>query len=108
MEAWTDVDPGKVKQMLESGELSPGRIVDVREQEEWEYYHLPGTRHIPMNTIPERLGELDPQEEWYVLCAHGVRSVYVSRYLHDKGYGRIRNITGGIASIALLNGIRYD
>jgi rhodanese-related sulfurtransferase len=108
LEPWLDIEPKSLLDKVTSGEVLPDQIIDVREQDEWEYYHLPNTVHIPMNSIPDRLQELSEDKEYYIMCGHGVRSVYVCRYLHEQGYGRLRNISGGIASIALLNGIRYD
>jgi rhodanese-related sulfurtransferase len=108
LEAWLDINPKTLAAGLDTGEIRPESIIDVRESNEWDYYHLPGTTHMPMNSIPSRLNELPKEEELYILCAHGIRSVYVCRYLHEQGYGNLRNISGGIASIALLNGFRYD
>lgn len=108
MSGWRDISPQQLIEGLESGAIDPGRVVDVRESFEREYYHLPGTLHIPLQSLPERLDELDPDAEWYMLCAHGVRSVYACRYLHDNGYGRLANVSGGIAAAALLLGFQYD
>jgi rhodanese-related sulfurtransferase len=56
-------------------------IIDVREPEEWERYHLKNTKLISMGTIPERVEELDPGKKIYVMCAHGIRSLHVVNFL---------------------------
>ncbi|WP_245948303.1 rhodanese-like domain-containing protein [Paenibacillus sambharensis] len=105
---WQDISPEELFKQLEEGRVEPASIIDVREQEEWDYYHLPGTRHIAMSVIHESLDDLSKDKEWYVLCAHGVRSMHVCSYMAGQGYSRLRNITGGIAAAALLNGFQYD
>ncbi|MUT65516.1 rhodanese-like domain-containing protein [Paenibacillus sp. NEAU-GSW1] len=86
----------------------PEQIIDVREPQEWDYYHIEATRLIPMNTIPHRLGELEDDKPIYIVCAHGVRSLAVCRYLQEQGYGNLFNVEGGMAAIALLQGFQYD
>ncbi len=52
--------------------------------------------HIPMNELPARLGELDPQRPLACLCHHGVRSQRVAMFLAHNGFERVVNIAGGI------------
>lgn len=108
METWQDISPKQLLEGLESGQIDPKQIIDVREEDERDYYHLPGTVHMPMQSIPERMEQLDPNSTWYMLCAHGVRSVYACRYMQEKGYGALRNVAGGIAAVASLQGFQYD
>ena len=51
---------------------------------------------IPMNEIPSRLGELDPERPVAVLCHHGARSQRVAMFLAQQGFGKVANIAGGI------------
>ena len=37
-------------------------LVDVRQPKEYERGHLPGARLIPVNDIPDRAKELDPNK----------------------------------------------
>ncbi|WP_414046992.1 rhodanese-like domain-containing protein [Macrococcus equi] len=73
-------------------------IIDVREQFEVEQGMLKGALHIPMNDIPERMDELDSEHEYYIVCAHAVRSAHVTQYLLSSGYKAI-NVEGGMAVI---------
>lgn len=52
--------------------------------------------HIPMNELPARLGELDPQRPLACLCHHGLRSQRVAMFLAHNGFERVVNIAGGI------------
>ena len=103
-----EIHPRDLLDMLESGAVERSRILDVRELHEWDYYHLEGTLHIPMNSIPERLDELPAEEDIYIMCAHGVRSMHVYMYLQNQGYTRLWNVTGGISAAASELGLQYD
>ncbi|MBO9606417.1 MAG: rhodanese-like domain-containing protein [Paenibacillaceae bacterium] len=102
------IDPETFHKRLTNGELREAAIIDVREAEEWSYYHLEGTIHFPMQTIPGRLHELPDGVPLYVLCAHGVRSAMVCDYLRRQGFGNAVNVEGGMAAVAALNGFAYD
>lgn len=108
MKNWQDVTPQSMLEMLENGDAESKQIIDVREQFEWDYYHLEGSNLIPMNTIPSRMSELDDTRPIYIVCAHGVRSVAVCNYLEEQGYSNLRNVSGGMAAIASLKGFQYD
>ena len=71
-------------------------LLDVREPNEFQYSHISNSVLIPLNQIPNRLGELDPQQEIVVICHHGMRSLEAANYLVQFGYKNIANLTGGI------------
>ena len=51
--------------------------------------------HMPMQTIPARLDELDKTRPIACLCHHGSRSMQVAAYLAQQGFDVI-NVAGGI------------
>jgi len=51
--------------------------------------------HMPMQTIPARLSELDPARPIACLCHHGGRSMQVAHFLASHGY-EVVNVAGGI------------
>ncbi|CAH1221423.1 Thiosulfate sulfurtransferase GlpE [Paenibacillus plantiphilus] len=109
MNNWSDLEPELFVELLRSGQLDAEQIIDVREEAEWEYYHLEQSSLIPMNTIPDRLHELAADKTLYIVCAHGVRSAAVCHFLQQKGYDSLRNVAGGMAAIAsLYDGFQYD
>jgi len=81
------------------GALAP-LVLDVREP--WEValasIALPGAtvHHIPMNSVPDRLDELDGSQPVVCLCHHGVRSAQVVAFLERQGYEQVYNLAGGI------------
>lgn len=74
-------------------------LLDVREAWELGIVSVPGIVHIPMNEVPNRLGELDPSVETVVLCRSGRRSLEVARLLQQQGF-RAVNLAGGILAWA--------
>jgi rhodanese-related sulfurtransferase len=102
------IEPELFNQKLSEGEITAKAVIDVREIPEWNYYHLEETVHIPMNTIPKKMNELDKDETLYVICAHGVRSAAVCDYMTKNGFTKVINVEGGMAAIAELRGFSYD
>lgn len=75
--------------------LSPV-LLDVREPWEFQVCHIDGSVSMPMNTVPERLSELDSDRPIVCICHHGVRSMDVALFLERKGFSRIINLSGGV------------
>ena len=71
-------------------------LLDVREPNEFQYASIENSVLIPLNQIPQRLGELNPQQEIIVICHHGVRSQQACMYLDNSGFENITNLIGGI------------
>lgn len=71
-------------------------LLDVREQNEVDYCRIAGAIHIPMNQVPQRLQELNPQDTLVVHCHKGGRSMQVCLFLESKGYKNVSNLHGGI------------
>ncbi len=86
--------PAELKARLERGERP--FILDVREPAEIALAAFPRATHIPMNDIPSRIGELDPERETIVVCHHGMRSAQVGMYLARNGFSHVVNLAGGI------------
>jgi rhodanese-related sulfurtransferase len=51
--------------------------------------------HMPMQTIPARLHELDKTRPIACLCHHGSRSMQVASFLLQHGF-EVVNVAGGI------------
>ena len=51
--------------------------------------------HMPMQTIPARLHELDKSRPIACLCHHGSRSMQVAAFFAQHGY-QVANVSGGI------------
>jgi adenylyltransferase/sulfurtransferase len=74
-------------------------LLDVREPHEYEIANL-GGKLIPLNDLAKRVNELDSSTEIVVYCASGIRSAKAVRFLTEVGFGKVKNLTGGIAAWA--------
>ncbi len=77
----------------------PITVLDVREPSEFQICNIGGLL-IPLGVLPLRLNELDPESEIAVICHHGNRSRWAVDFLHQRGYSRAKNVTGGIEAWA--------
>ena len=71
-------------------------LLDVREPWEYQTCHLPDSVLIPMQTVPARQTELDPDAPIVCICHHGMRSAAVAAFLEKNGFTNVTNMTGGI------------
>jgi rhodanese-related sulfurtransferase len=90
------ITPTELKSWLDDPTRPRPLLLDVREPWEVAICALPGSRHVPMNTIPARAAELDPAADTVVICHHGARSFQVGLFLEHKGFARVYNLFGGV------------
>ena len=71
------------------------RVIDVREQVEWDEGHIPGATLIPLADVPARIEREVPEKSTPLLlhCLSGARSGRASAYLTSIGYTDIVNLT---------------
>ncbi len=89
-----EITPQELQSQLNGG--TDVLILDVREPWELELCSVPGALAIPMNEIPQRLGELDRSRPIAVMCHHGGRSLRVAHFLVQQGFPSVSNLSGGI------------
>lgn len=75
-------------------------LLDVREPQEFAHCHIEGAQLMPMNTVPAQLQTLDADRPTVVICHHGMRSAQVAMYLQQQGFGKLFNLSGGVAAWA--------
>jgi rhodanese-related sulfurtransferase len=71
-------------------------MLDVREPWEYQTCHIEGALPMPMNTVPARQEELDPEAPIVCICHHGTRSMQVAAFLERNGFTQVANLTGGV------------
>ena len=90
-----EISATELKQRLDNGDDI--QIVDVREDNEVAIGKLPGSIHIPLAQILNRMSEIDPARETVVHCKMGGRSARAIDALKRSGYsGNLMNLKGGI------------
>ena len=70
------------------------QVLDVRERDEWDEFHLPGSVHVPYHEIPQRLNELDVARPIACLCSGGVRSGVAVGLLQREGIDAVHVLDG--------------
>ncbi len=71
-------------------------LLDVRQPEEYEAGHLPGSILIPVGELHQRLDELDRSRPAIVYCRAGVRGANGTGVLLNAGFEEAWNLQGGI------------
>lgn len=74
-------------------------ILDVRNPDEYELCNL-GGHLIPLNELPTRLNELNPEQHIIIHCHAGGRSRRATEYLMEQGFKKVFNLRGGITAWA--------
>jgi molybdopterin/thiamine biosynthesis adenylyltransferase/rhodanese-related sulfurtransferase len=74
------------------------RVIDVREQPEWDAGHVADATFLPLADLRERIGEVEPDLDARLLlhCASGVRSARASNWLTQMGYTDVVNMKAPI------------
>ncbi|NYT00849.1 MAG: rhodanese-like domain-containing protein [Methanocellales archaeon] len=88
------ISPSEAKQLIDS---NPDIVIlDVRTFGEfYQEGHLKDAINIPIDELPERVGELDKNEDTIVYCKSGFRGAQASQILADNGFTKVYNIDGG-------------
>ncbi|WP_018024869.1 rhodanese-like domain-containing protein [Corynebacterium ulceribovis] len=71
------------------------QLIDVRSPEEFAELHAIGSVNIPMEQMMTRYGELDLDQDIYLICRSGGRSAQVGSWLERNGIDAI-NVRGGM------------
>lgn len=95
---FNDVPPAELNHLIAAREGL--LILDVRTDAEWASGRIPGARHIPIDQLPRRLGELSGHTRGPVLayCAAGGRSAAACDLLSQNGFFELYNAVGGIGA----------
>lgn len=71
-------------------------LLDVREPEEWDEYHVPNTTLIPLGELADRVNELPTDREIVVICRSGNRSQEGREILLQAGFTQVTSMAGGV------------
>ena len=78
------------------GSSAPPRVLDVREQWEYDIAHLEGSQLIPLTDLQATVPTLDKSAEYVLLCHHGMRSEMAAQWMAAQGFLKVSNLVGGI------------
>ena len=83
----------ELKELKDTGK-SPF-VLDVREPHEYHQANL-GGKLIPLSQLPQRICELNKDEDIVVHCRMGGRATQAAELLMANGFAKVKNLTGGI------------
>ena len=88
-----EVSPGEAEVLVERG----ARLIDVRENSEWEEGHVPSAAHISKSYLEQQIEAVVPDRDTPVVlyCAGGVRSLFAAQTLVAMGYSEPISMKGG-------------
>ena len=72
------------------------QFIDVRTPAEYKARHIKEFKNIPLNTLNNRIKELDQSKEIVVICQSGMRSSQAAKQLKKAGFSNILNVSGGM------------
>jgi rhodanese-related sulfurtransferase len=78
-------------------ETAKARLIDVREESEWEAGHALGAQHIGKGVIERDIEQKVPDRnsELILYCGGGFRSALASDNLQKMGYTNVASMSGG-------------
>ena len=71
------------------------QILDVRERDEWESGHIPGSVHAPWHDIDAVPGGIDPERPVAAICMSGQRSAVAASLLKRAGAREVVHVADG-------------
>ncbi len=82
-------------------------VVDVRKETEYADGHVQDALNLPLDEMndPGSMSNLEEDQNLYIHCAGGYRSVIAASLLKRQGFHNLRNILGGWAKIKEQKGI---
>jgi phage shock protein E len=70
-------------------------LLDVRTDKEYEGGHIPGSVHVPLSEVGDKIKKLKKDKELVVYCQSGNRSIWAIKRLMGMGYTNLYNLKGG-------------
>ncbi len=85
-------------------------VVDVRRETEFGEGHIKNAINLPLSEMTDvaQIATLDDNQNLYIHCAGGYRSIIASSLIKRQGYQNLRNVIGGFDKIKEEKDIEID
>ena len=83
-------------------EKTPFTLLDVRKDAEVSRGRLPGSVHIYVGELPERLDQIQKDLPIVTFCGSGMRAVIAATILKQHGFKKVENALGSMAACAAV------
>ena len=85
-----EVSREEARKLLDEG----AQLIDVRTDHEWEAGRIVGATHLPLDELPQRVGEVDKDRPVVLYCRGGNRSAMATAALAEAGYDAVKMSEG--------------
>jgi len=92
-----EVTVQEMKEALDNRNLGI-KVLDVREPDEFQIAHIDGVPLFPLSTLPQTFTDLDPNQQYYIHCKSGIRSMKALKFLKEQGFKYVKSVKGGISA----------
>ena len=92
--AAVEISAADLKSIIESGQSMT--LLDVREPHEWEINRIDPARLTPLSKFEQFISELNREDEIYLYCYKGKRSLTALKQLQEHGFKNLHSLAGGI------------
>ena len=85
------------------------RVVDVRTPVEYGDNHIKEAENIPLDELadPAVVGDIEDNDNLYIHCKSGYRSLIAASILKQQGLHNLRNVVGGFEAIQSQKGFVF-
>ena len=87
------------KQFANEVKIGESKVIDVRKQSEYTAEHIEEAYSRPLAEINNWIKDINSQENFYLHCAGGYRSMMAASILQARGYRNFIEIEGGFKAI---------
>jgi len=70
-------------------------LLDIRSDREYAEGHIPGSVHVPLADIGDKVKKLKKDKELVVYCRSGNQSIWAIKRLMGMGYKNLYSLKGG-------------
>lgn len=88
-------DEISIEQLQEYLEDDQYRLIDVRNNSEWEAGRIDGAKHIMLGTLKDQLDQLPKDKTYLMQCRSGARSAIATSIMKANGFENVLNVKGG-------------
>ena len=99
-----EISPTDVSYLLGRPGAKDFRLIDCREESEWQICRLPDAQLVPLSRFGELAQQVftNTQEHLIIYCHHGMRSQRAALWLREYGFASAQSMRGGIDAWADL------
>ncbi len=92
--AYKEITANELLSWMEDGKQF--RLIDVREEYEYNEAHIPGAQLLPLGQLEDNLILLDKEDVIVLICRSARRSGEAAVFLSEQGYTQVYNLLGGM------------